>query len=71
MKNLNEIITEAVNSKSDGTIWAHREKGSESMVAIVWNDSSVDELIEEAQGKIANLIGECAWVIIGYTFEKE
>jgi hypothetical protein len=69
MKNLEEIVKQAIEAKQDGWIHAVRKSdGYTSSVATVWDDSEYDELLEEATKDATRLVDMCNWEIEKFTF---
>ena len=73
MKTLAEAIKEAVEAKADGQINAVRASdGCNEIVAMVWDDSTEEELTKEAEKKVKKLTGcEYQWTISGFIFKAE
>jgi hypothetical protein len=73
MTTLAEAIREAVEAKADGFISAIRKSdGFTHIVATVWNDSTEEELTQDAEKKVSPLTGDSyKWEIAGFIFKAE
>ena len=70
MKNLKEIVKQAVEAKQDGYVNATRKSdGYITSVATVWDDSEYDELMEEATKEATQLINISHWEIETFSFK--
>lgn len=72
MKNLAEIVKQAVEAKKDGFINATRKSdGYVTHVALVWDDSEYEELFEEAVQEATRLINLSAWEIESFSLQLD
>ena len=72
MKNLNEKITEALETNKDGFIYAVRKSDDYTgIVAILWEDDndSFEEIFAEATKKANKLINFSKWEISHFIVE--